>query len=339
MGILNKEFGTIFLKEDSGVGEYIKKLEELRDKSTGKLRERLEKDIYRARRGKAGEDAVAEQLKYCGLDMYVLRDIYLKTEDLVAQIDYIVVTSKSVYVIECKNLNSDIMIDKNDNFAYVNQEKGKQARKKSPIVQNRKHKLVMERLWNNRFNIMTQPLFEKPIEIKPLLVITNSEKFLHLENARMEIKDQVTHIEQLEEHIKRLDEKVNNRPMKKEKMEDIANFYKSCNQEERPDYTKKYSVNLNEKKENRGNIVYLDVPYEKKEEAKALGAKWDKKVRKWYITQNMREQKKGETMYPKRFCPKCKAELVIKIAKKGKNQGTKFYGCSNYPDCKYSENI
>jgi hypothetical protein len=30
------------------------------------------------------------------------------------------------------------------------------------------------------------------------------------------------------------------------------------------------------------NIVFLEVPYDKKEYAKALGAKWDKLVKKWY---------------------------------------------------------
>lgn len=28
--------------------------------------------------------------------------------------------------------------------------------------------------------------------------------------------------------------------------------------------------------------LYLDVPYQEKDRAKALGAKWDAKVKKWY---------------------------------------------------------
>ncbi|MFV0539072.1 MAG: DUF5710 domain-containing protein, partial [Dysgonomonas sp.] len=30
------------------------------------------------------------------------------------------------------------------------------------------------------------------------------------------------------------------------------------------------------------NNIYLDVPYSQKDEAKALGAKWDNKIKKWY---------------------------------------------------------
>lgn len=36
----------------------------------------------------------------------------------------------------------------------------------------------------------------------------------------------------------------------------------------------------------------------------------------------------------KRDCPKCGAELVVKVAKRGKNAGQEFLACSAYPSCK-----
>ena len=38
-------------------------------------------------------------------------------------------------------------------------------------------------------------------------------------------------------------------------------------------------------------------------------------------------------------CPRCGGQLVLKTARKGNYAGNKFYGCSNYPDCKYIENM
>lgn len=38
-------------------------------------------------------------------------------------------------------------------------------------------------------------------------------------------------------------------------------------------------------------------------------------------------------------CPRCGGILVIRTATKGNRQGKKFLGCSNYPRCKYIENI
>lgn len=56
-------------------------------------------------------------------------------------------------------------------------------------------------------------------------------------------------------------------------------------------------------------------------------------------------QKKGNIEIPEPseennlICPKCGGELVLRTAKKGANAGTQFYGCSNYPNCKYTKNL
>lgn len=41
----------------------------------------------------------------------------------------------------------------------------------------------------------------------------------------------------------------------------------------------------------------------------------------------------------KTLCPRCGGRLVTRIASKGKYQGKRFWGCSNYPKCKYIENL
>lgn len=38
-------------------------------------------------------------------------------------------------------------------------------------------------------------------------------------------------------------------------------------------------------------------------------------------------------------CPKCGGALVLRTSKKGVNSGNQFYGCSNYPKCRYIRNI
>lgn len=38
-------------------------------------------------------------------------------------------------------------------------------------------------------------------------------------------------------------------------------------------------------------------------------------------------------------CPFCGGQLILRTAKKGTNTGRQFYGCSNYPKCKYTRNI
>lgn len=38
-------------------------------------------------------------------------------------------------------------------------------------------------------------------------------------------------------------------------------------------------------------------------------------------------------------CPKCGANLVLRTATRGANAGKQFYGCSNYPKCRYIQNV
>ena len=38
-------------------------------------------------------------------------------------------------------------------------------------------------------------------------------------------------------------------------------------------------------------------------------------------------------------CPKCNGDLILRTATRGANVGKQFYGCSNYPKCKYIQNI
>ncbi len=40
-----------------------------------------------------------------------------------------------------------------------------------------------------------------------------------------------------------------------------------------------------------------------------------------------------------KICPRCGGKLTLKVAKRGNYAGNKFYGCENYPECKYIENV
>ena len=43
----------------------------------------------------------------------------------------------------------------------------------------------------------------------------------------------------------------------------------------------------------------------------------------------------GDTM----LCPKCGKPMVIRTAKKGADAGKQFYGCSGFPNCRYTAKI
>ena len=35
-------------------------------------------------------------------------------------------------------------------------------------------------------------------------------------------------------------------------------------------------------------------------------------------------------------CPKCRGELQVRVAKRGSKAGSEFYGCDNFPQCKFT---
>jgi restriction system protein len=36
-------------------------------------------------------------------------------------------------------------------------------------------------------------------------------------------------------------------------------------------------------------------------------------------------------------CHRCNSKLVLRVARRGRNRGDRFWGCSNYPQCKFTE--
>ena len=48
---------------------------------------------------------------------------------------------------------------------------------------------------------------------------------------------------------------------------------------------------------------------------------------------------KSSTQSQGKKCPQCGGKLVLRVARRGDFAGNKFYGCSNYPRCKYMQDV
>ena len=67
----------------------------------------------------------------------------------------------------------------------------------------------------------------------------------------------------------------------------------------------------------------------------------------FFVTRMIRKSKKkkneenivSDNSNPQFVCPKCGGKLVIRTARKGANAGSQFYGCFNYPNCKYTKDL
>ncbi len=247
MNIFSKKIGPVFLKETSDAQFFVEKMQALQEKSTGEVKQKIEKQINLAKYGEIGESNIAFELKNSGMDMYVLHDIYLETGNLSAQIDYIVITRQCVYVIECKNLIGNIEIDNTGAFIRSYELGGKRIKEGiySPITQNQRHLQVLKEVRKSgKTNFITKMIFEKNFGdvYKSVVVLANPKTYLNAKFAKKEIKDQVIRADQLVEYIKKANAKAaeKNSNTSVEEMLQLAKFFLEKNNPNRSDYARKY---------------------------------------------------------------------------------------------------
>lgn len=301
MGLFTKNEVTI-LKESSDAKEYLSKLEELLPKASGEIKEKIEKEITITNAGIIGEDNILYELKNSGMDLVVLHDIYLESKDgLSAQIDFLVITKKITFVIECKNLFGNIQIDNKGNFIRTIEYKGHKRKEGiySPITQNQRHLNVIQNIILDNNNAILGAIKKSAFKdtLKSLVILANSKTALDDRYATKEVKSKVHRADQLVKVMKDLCSVSNNYSSSHKEMIENGNVWLSRSKTNPKDYLKKYQE--------------LVDSLEMKEEAST-----DEKI-----------------------CPRCGSTLVLRTAKKGVNAGNQFWGCSNFPKCRYIENI
>lgn len=177
--LFQKKIGTVFLKEDSDASNFITRMQELEQQVTDlELKAEIQKQIKLASYGELGEKNISFELKNSGMDMYILHDIYLEYGDLSAQIDYLVITRKHIFVIECKNLIGNIEIDYQGNFIRTYEMFGKKVKEGiySPITQNQRHLEVIKQVRKEaKGNFIMKAALEYFFSdsYKPLVVLAN----------------------------------------------------------------------------------------------------------------------------------------------------------------------
>lgn len=352
MGILNKRIGSVFLKEESGVSEFMDKMHKLSEKADGKLKKEIDKQIKLAKYGEVGERNIAYELKNSGMDMYILHDIYLEYGDLSAQIDYMVFTRKCIYVIECKNLYGDIEIDGQGNFVRSYELYGKKIKEGfySPVTQNERHLNVIKEVRKASKNLLLKGTFEKNFSNNYVSIIcmANSKSVLNVRFAPKDIKEKVIKVDQLIKFINDNDKKSDKNQYSDKNMRETAEFFLNAAVKSKSDYSKIYEEMVElAGKNNVTNVESVNEEVSVQEEKTEINDEQETATAtngEINIEENTNEDKLPDDDMEvvndgKKICARCGAEMVMRVAAKGKHQGEKFYGCSRYPKCRYVENV
>lgn len=326
MGIFSKP-EVVILKESNNARKYLEKLETLLPKVSENVKSQIQKEIAITKAGIVGEENILFELKNSNMDMFVLQDIYIETQDgRGAQIDFIVVTPNYNYLIECKNLVGNIEIDSKGNFIRTVTYGWKKYKEGiySPITQNERHMEILKECRAEDKNFLLGKVLRKSFHLynKSLVVLANPKTVLNDRYAKKEIKEKVIRADQLIKTIKKMDEEHRiGGPFSKKDMRIIAENLLKRNIQERKDYIKKYED------------LIKDIGVEEEELIETSLKKEDNLI-KSNEPQNEKEDKEK-----KLICPRCGSELVLRTARRGASAGKQFYGCSSFPKCRFIMNI
>ena len=314
-----KYFGPVFIKEDSDAESFIEKMKSLSSRAFGKIKDKIDEQIAIAEAGLKGENQIAFELKNSGMDMLIVHDLYLEKNDLSAQIDFLVITRKHIFVIECKNLYGNIEIDEKGNFIR-HRGQGKFYRKEgftSPVSQNERHLNILKEIRREyKNNFVTQGLFDKlfPQTYRSIVVLANPKTILNDSKAPENIRKVVIRLDQLVAYIKKIEDEDDSLKSSEKDMHELLDSFIKCSKPIKSDYAKKYEEMLTE----------------------LIASKAEPQCEKYFEKPREEAVSKDEKTIEK-ICPKCGQPLVLRTAKKGENAGNQFWGCSGFPKCWYRE--
>ena len=220
---------TIFYKEASDLQSRYDVLKQLNEEYPNN--DDLLSELYIIKKGLAGENEIAYQLKKSHIGMYVLRDIKVKHEDLTAQIDYVIITPTYDYYIECKNLVGNITVTDKGDFIREFTVNGRKIKKGmySPLRQVEAQREVLRKIWDSDSNTLQKIFGSKYFDYfrRVLVVAANQDTILNTNKAPKDMKYKILRADALVRQIEYdLEHKANNDPhYSKKDMEKAAQYY------------------------------------------------------------------------------------------------------------------
>lgn len=230
----------IFIRDFQKENEQLRDLIELSCKVTSSKKNFIDRDITLLKQGLAGEQNVYYELKNSFLPILCLHDIRLEYQDYAAQLDFVVISHKSIYILETKKLNGDIEINSDGDFIRIIKNNfGKVVKKEgmySPISQNQRHVNILKEL------LIKEGLIRK-LPVKSAVVIANPKTIINKYKSPKDMQKNIYKYDQLSNLLKKeLADKNNDMNLLDKYMYDIANFLVKNNKPIKIDYMSKYSL-------------------------------------------------------------------------------------------------
>lgn len=210
INIFNKFKDTVMYSAGDTLEKKIKYLERKLDTAIGDEAKKITMCIKKYKRGIIGEKKIIFELMNSHIPMYILHDLNLEYKGYRAQIDFVVITCKNYYIIECKNLYGNMSIDKVGNF-YRGSGSSKRAIY-NPITQVDRHIGLIREYVNDKNGLIGKIITNRYFDnlYHGIVVLANDETVLSDSLAPRSISERVIRVDRLVEYIKQVEARSDN---------------------------------------------------------------------------------------------------------------------------------
>lgn len=263
-------------------------------------------------KGKYGEYLTYKNLKkYEKNGCKFLFNAYIpKKDDESTEIDVMMISNQGIFVFESKNYSGWIFGNEKQKTWTQTLPSGKNVAKEhffNPIMQNKTHIKYLRKIVGDDVPIHSIIVFSERCELKKVQV--ESQDIYVIKRNR------------LTECASMICEKFSKIIMDQSEIEKI--YFKLLPLTNVSEEVKKQhieTINQKHRKNIQSDIICAPSTVSKETEQKQ---------------ENKEIVNDGLESKDNLICPRCSSKLVLRTAKKGENAGKQFYGCSNYPKCRY----
>lgn len=305
----------------------------------------------RGDKGRYGEYLIYERLKRFEKEgAKFLFNLYIPKENgETTEIDVLMICSKGIFVFESKNYSGWIFGSENQRYWYQTLPKGRGNSQKdrfyNPIIQNQSHIKHLKALLGEKLPIRSIIVFSDRCTLKSVHLRSYDIEVIYRYDVVRVVKKwcgQMSDVCLSKGDIANLYDKLYPYTQVDEftKVKHIANIH--ANQEHRSGWQTAPLADIScEETSEEGESETVDIedttPMQP-EETKTAPETQSAEVQAPNPVKSEPDKLMNDEP-PILKCPKCGGNLILRTATRGANKGKQFYGCSNFPKCKYVKNL
>lgn len=246
------------------------------------------------------------------------------------EIDVLMICKKGIFVFESKNYSGWIFGSENQKNWYQTLPAGRGRSRKehfyNPIMQNRSHIKHLKAFLGEQPPMRSIIVFSDRCTLKSVQIHSNDITVIKRYDVALVVSD--------------ICNQIPNDLLTDNEVTEIYNKLYPCTQVDK--ITKMQHItninnNLHSQPVQRVNKTPVQVISQN--QTKTVIAQQDSVVIDTTNEMSVVKPKKTDAEQQILKCPKCNGNLILRTATRGANSGNQFYGCSNYPKCKYTQNV